>query len=215
MRQSAAARRGRQADQLVEAARRGEPGAFDRLVTRFRPRIYALALHMTGNHSDAEDVTQDAFLKAYRNLPRFEGRSEFFTWLYRIAMNHALDARRKRVRREGLPLDDPRVEPALEADAHGDPARSLELRDTYRRLLLAMDRLSPKLKATVVLTQLQGMSHSEAAVVLGVREGVVAWRLLEARKRLRASMELQQRRPTGRRFAPEVALLRYSLQWPG
>lgn len=205
---SAAQRRAEQANALVDAAKRGEPRAFDRLVLRFRPRIYALALHLSGNKHDADDITQDAFVRAFRNLHKFEGRSEFFTWLYRITLNRALNARRDRLRREGVPLDDPRVEAALGVDANGDPRRTLELRETYTQLLYALDRLSPSLKSTVVLTTLQGLSHREAAVVLNCTEGVVSWRLHEARKRLRKTLEQQHKRRhrQGDTREPPVAL---------
>jgi len=189
----------------VEAAQRGEVRAFDALVRRFRPRIYALALHLSGSPSDADDITQEAFLQAYRHIGSFKGRSEFFTWLYRITMNRAFNVRRGQVRRgAGVPLDDPRIEAALEADAGKDPRRQLELRETYTQLVHAMDALSPTLKGAVVLTQLQGLSQREAAVILETSEGAIAWRLHEARKRLRRELErandtsgvVRTRRPT-------------------
>ena len=73
--------RARHASALVDAAKAGDQRAFAELVQTYRPRIYALALHLTGQHDDAEDITQDAFLKAYTKLDQFEGRSQFFTWL--------------------------------------------------------------------------------------------------------------------------------------
>lgn len=186
--ETAAQRRARDADALVEAARGGDPVAFDRLVRRFRPRIYALALHMSGSASDADDIAQDAFVQAYRHLHQFEGRSHFFTWLYRITMRRALDAQRQR-KHDRVSLDDVRLEAALNIDAQGDPRRELELRETYAALLRALDALSPTLKSAVVLTALQGLSYQEAAVVLGTSEGAVAVRIHEARKLLRASLD--------------------------
>jgi RNA polymerase sigma-70 factor (ECF subfamily) len=193
-----AQRRAAEATHLVEAAKHGDALAFDRLVRRFRPRIHTLALHLSGSPSDADDITQEVFLQAYRHIQDFEGRSEFFTWLYRITLNRALNARRTQGRRPHVPLDDPRVAAALEVDAGSDPRRQLELRETYTHLLRALDALSSPLKSTVVLTTLQGLSHREAAVVLGVSEGVVSWRLHEARKRLHHALERAQRRvPSG------------------
>ena len=203
---TAATRRAEQADALVDAAKRGEPRAFDALVRRFRPRIYALALHLTGDHCDADDITQDAFMRAHANLDRFQGSSEFFTWLYRITMNRALNLKRDGRKRQGVALEDPRVEAALDVDASGDPRRALELRETYTHLLYALDGLSPILKSTVVLTQLQGLSHREAAVVMGTREGVISWRLHEARKQLKKALEQQERqsrRPARARREPQ------------
>jgi RNA polymerase sigma-70 factor (ECF subfamily) len=180
--------RTRQADALVEAARAGDPRAFEGLVKRYRHRIYALALHMTGSPSDADDITQDAFVRAFRHIQRFEGRSEFFTWLYRIALNLALNARRDRARRRTADLDDPRVTVAVAVDSGGDPSRALELRQAYADLVSAFDRLSPLLKTTITLTVMQGLSYPEAAVVLDTNEGTIAWRIHEARKQLRAAL---------------------------
>jgi RNA polymerase sigma-70 factor (ECF subfamily) len=186
--ETVAQRRARDADELVMAAKAGDPAAFDRLVRRFRPRIYALALHLSGSASDADDITQDAFVQAYRRLPQFEGRSQFFTWLYRIAVRRSIDAERER-KRTGPFLEDARVEVALQIDAHGDPGRAVQLRQTYTALLGALDSLSPSLKSAVVLTALQGLSYQEAAVVLGTTEGAIGVRIHEARKQLRAHLE--------------------------
>lgn len=178
----------READELVERARCGDPRAFEALVKRYRHRIFALALHMTGSPSDADDITQDAFVRAFRNVHRFEGRSEFFTWLYRIALNRALNQRRDEKRRRTTDLDDPRVVVAVAVDSGGDPARALELREAYVCLVRAFDRLSPLLKTTVALTTMQGLSYPEAAVVLETTEGTIAWRIHEARKQMREAI---------------------------
>jgi RNA polymerase sigma-70 factor (ECF subfamily) len=169
----------------VARAKRGDSNAFDDLVRKYRPRVYALALHLTGQQSDADDITQDAFLKAYHKLPEFEGRSEFFTWIYRITLHRALNAKRDKNRRRTVPFDDPRLIAAVAVDAQGDPERAAQLRDRYRALLEAFDRLSPLLQTTVVLTTLQGLSYKEAAVVLETTEGTIAWRIHEARRKLR------------------------------
>jgi RNA polymerase sigma-70 factor (ECF subfamily) len=191
---SAAVQRAREADLLVAAARRGDPRAFDALVRRFRPRIYALALHLCRSASDADDIAQDAFVQAYHHIEQFEGRSQFFTWLYRITVNRALNVERQGGRRTGVPLDDVRVEVALKVDAPGDPRLALELRETYVALLAALDALSPALKSAVVLTALQGLSYEEAAVVLGTSEGAIAVRIHEARKQLRTSLKAESLR---------------------
>jgi RNA polymerase sigma-70 factor (ECF subfamily) len=188
--------RAREAQALVDAARGGDPRAFEALVKRYRHRIFALALHMTGSPSDADDITQDAFVRAYRNIHRFEGRSEFFTWLYRIALNRALNVRRDRTRRRTQDLDDPRVTAAVAVDSGGDPHRAMELRQTYAHLVRAFDRLSPLLKTTIALTMMQGLSYPEAAVVLETTEGTIAWRIHEARKQMRAQLEVMLKDPT-------------------
>lgn len=186
--ESPAQRRARVADELVAAAQSGDRAAFDALVRRFRPRIYALALHLSGSASDADDIAQEAFVQAYRRLPQFEGRSQFFTWLYRITVRRAIDAERER-KHGGASLEDARVEVALRVDARGNPSLAIELRQTYAALLGALDSLSPSLKSAVVLTALQGLSYEEAAVVLGTTAGAIAVRIHEARKLLRAHLK--------------------------
>jgi RNA polymerase sigma-70 factor (ECF subfamily) len=193
---TAAQRRARDADLLVERARRGDPSAFDALVRRFRPRIYALALHLTGSASDADDIAQEALVEAYRHVRHFEGRSQFFTWLYRITMNRALNVQRKKKLRNSVPLDDARVEAALAVDAPDDPRLRLSLRETYATLVHALDALSPSLKSAVVLTSLSGLSYDEAAVVLGTSAGAVAVRIHEARKQLRSALNAADKTPS-------------------
>jgi RNA polymerase sigma-70 factor, ECF subfamily len=206
--ESEPARRAREASELVDAARAGDARAFDELVRRYRPRIFALALHLTGRPSDADDITQDAFIKAYSRLQEFEGRSEFFTWLYRIALHRALNVKRDQGRRRAVGLDDPRVTVAVAVDAEGDPRRALELQERYAHLLAAFDRLSPVLRTTVVLTTLQGLSYREAAVVLEASEGTIAWRVHEARKQLRESISKLQTEPASMGFFERARRLR-------
>lgn len=181
--------RAAEANALVAQAKSGDARAFSVLVKRYRSRIYALALHLTGSKDDADDITQDAFLRAYRKLADFEGRSEFFTWLYRIALHRALNVKRDRKRRPTVDIDDARVEIAAQIDSGGDPRRAIELREAYAHLVGALDRLSPVLRTTVVLTTLQGLSHKEAAVVLGTTEGTISWRVHEARAQIRKTLD--------------------------
>jgi RNA polymerase sigma-70 factor (ECF subfamily) len=173
---------------LVDRAKRGDLRAFDELVRRYRPRILALALHLSGSETDAEDIAQDVFLSAFRALPRFEGRSHFFTWVYRMTVNKGLNYKRSASRRRESLDDDTRVERAVAVDAAGDPVRAAELRQTYARLLGALDAMPESMRTSVVLVALQGLSHGEAAVVQGCAPGTVAWHLHEARKRLREAL---------------------------
>src|SRR3954468_971381 len=175
---------GDKTDKLVRRAQSGDRAAFDDLVRRYRARIYALSLHLTGSRSEADDITQDVFTRAYQQLCTFAGRSEFFTWLYRIAVNRSLNARRDTARRRTSGLDDPRVQAAVAVDAYGDPRRAAELRQSYARLIAALDRLLASLRSTVVLVALQGLSHDEAGAVLGCPPGTVGWRLHEGRGRV-------------------------------
>lgn len=182
---------------LVAAAKAGDTRAFEALVTRYRKRIFALALHITGSASEADDITQEVFLKAYRALGDFEGRSQFFTWVYRMTVNRSLNARRDRARRGEDTLEDPRIELAVAVDARSNPSRASELRQTYERLLRALDSLPVDMRTTVILVSLQGLSHGEVAVVQNVSEGTIAWRMHEARRRLHDAMapeKLQRKR---------------------
>ncbi len=183
-----ASQEGATAAALVDRAKAGDDRAFGELVRRYRPRILALTLHLTGSESDAEDVTQEVFLKAFRALDAFEGRSQFFTWVYRMAVNRSLNARRDKKRRREALMEDPRIARAVEVDARGNPARAAELRQTYGRLLEALDKLPGDMRTSVVLVALQGLSHGEAAVVQDCSPGTIAWRIHEARKRLRKSL---------------------------
>ena len=173
---------------LVTEAQAGDQRAFEALVRRYRKRIFALALHITGSASEADDIAQDVFLKAYRALPEFEGRSQFFTWVYRMTVNRSLNSRRDRERRGEDGFDDPRLELAVAVDARGNPGLEAELRQTYARLLRALDALPGDMRTTVILVALQGLSHGEAAVVQKVTEGTIGWRMHEARKRLHEAM---------------------------
>lgn len=176
------------ASALVAAAKGGDQRAFESLVRRYRKRIYALALHMTGSASEADDIAQEVFLKAFRALAQFEGRSQFFTWVYRMTVNRSLNSRRDRARRGEDTIDDPRLELAVAVDARHHPGRAAELRQTYARLLRALDGLPGDMRTTVILVSLQGLSHGEAAVIQKVSDGTIAWRMHEARRRLHEAM---------------------------
>jgi RNA polymerase sigma-70 factor, ECF subfamily len=203
---------------LVEAAKSGDTRAFEALVKRYRKRIYALALHIVGHASEADDIAQDVFLKAYRALGTFEGRSQFFTWVYRMTVNRSLNARRDRARRDehgGLLADgDPRIELAVAVDARDNPSLAAELRQTYARLLRALDSLPADMRTTVILVSLQGLSHGEAGVVQKVSEGTIAWRMHEARRRLHDAMAPSRMKlPRKRELSADLArvLLEYGL----
>lgn len=184
-------------DALVAAARAGNREAFAELVRLHRPRVFALALHLSGNRADADDITQDVFVKALHRIEDFEGRSALFTWLYRITMHRALNFRRDTRRRERtINLNDDRVVFAVAVDAESNPRSALELKETYALLVHALDALSPILRSTVALVALQGLSHKEAAVVLDTNEGTVAWRIHAARDQIRHHIERLTRDPT-------------------
>ncbi len=175
--------------ELVDAARSGDAEAFGLLVRRHQKRIYRLAVHLLRDAAEAEDVTQDTFVRAYGALDRFDGRSEPFTWMYRIAVNLSLNAirSRKKTRRSTTP-DDPRIEGLLveRRGSLSNPSVLSADRELAKALCEGIDELSETLRTTLVLVGVDGLSHAETAEVLGCPEGTVAWRVHEARKKLRA-----------------------------
>jgi RNA polymerase sigma-70 factor (ECF subfamily) len=175
--------------ELVDAARAGDSVAFGALMRRHQRRIYRLAVHLLRDAAEAEDVTQETFVRAYGALDRFDGRSEAFTWIYRIAVNLSLNTiRARKSDRKGVSADDPRLEGALVETRAGSasPQGASESRELGRALCEGMDSLSNTLRTTLILVGVDGLSHAQAGEILGCPEGTVAWRVHEARKKLKA-----------------------------
>jgi len=160
------------------------------LVRRHQRRVYRLAVHLLKSGAEAEDVTQDTFVRAYGALDRFDGRSEPFTWIYRICVNLSLNALRSRKTRRASSPDDPRIEGLLvdNRPAGGSPQRSTSDKQLGRALVEGIDDLSDTLRTTLILVCIDGLSHAEAGQVLGCPEGTIAWRVHEARKKLRGKL---------------------------
>lgn len=178
--------------ELLAAAREGDAQAFGTLVRRYQKRIYRIALHLLRDADDAEDVTQEAFVHAFAALDRFDGRSQPFTWMYRIAVNLSLNAiRARRSRRKAGTLEDPRIEELISSGprASDSPLVAAVDHELARTLCDAIDALSDTLRTTLVLITVDGLSHAEAAEVLGCPEGTVAWRVHEARRKLRGYLD--------------------------
>jgi RNA polymerase sigma-70 factor (ECF subfamily) len=175
--------------ELVDAAREGDGEAFGTLMRRHQRRIYRLAVHLLRDAAEAEDVTQETFVRAYGALARFDGRSEAFTWIYRIAVNLSLNTiRARKSDRKGVSADDPRLEGSLVETRAGSasPQGASESRELGRALCEGLDSLSDTLRTTLILVGVDGLSHTQAGEVLGCPEGTVAWRVHEARKKLKA-----------------------------
>lgn len=172
----------------VERARGGDREAFRILVERHSRNVFRLAFRLTGNESDAEDVVQEAFLKAYRNLPTFESRANFSTWLYRIASNCAYDVLRSRARRPEDPLeaeDEPR--PLHAADPGPDRlAHSAEVRQRAAR---AMARLTPAERTAFVLRHHEGLSIAEIGTALGLDTSAAKHSVFRAVKKMREALQ--------------------------
>lgn len=178
--------------ELVDAARAGDADAFGTLVRRHQKRIYRLAVHLLRDAAEAEDVTQDTFVRAYGALDRFDGRSEPFTWMYRIAVNLSLNAiRARKSNRHSTTPDDPRIEALLveKRGTHADPSVLSSDRQLALALCDGLDELSETLRTTLILVSVDGLSHADASSILGCPEGTIAWRVHEARRKLRAYLE--------------------------
>jgi RNA polymerase sigma-70 factor (ECF subfamily) len=178
--------------ELVDAARAGDAEAFGTFVRRHQKRVYRLAVQMLRNSAEAEDVAQEAFVRAYKALDRFDGRSEPFTWLYRITVNLSLNAiRSRKTSRKATTPDDPRVEGVVveRRPTMSDPGKRAADRQLAMALCDGIDALSDTLRTTLILVVVDGMSHAEAGSVLGCPEGTVAWRVHEARKKLKVYLE--------------------------
>ena len=176
--------------ELLEAAQAGDARAFNALVRMHQRRVYACAVQMLGDGGDADDAVQETFLRAWRAIARFDGRSQLSTWLYRVCVNVCLNHIRKRKRHDASDIGDPRI-PEPKADpTQGvtDPGRVLEARQLQGRIGAALDGLSETLRTTVIMVLVHGMAQKEAAEVLGCSEGTIAWRIHEARRRLRLAL---------------------------
>ena len=175
--------------ELVLRCQAGRHDAYETLVVRYRGRIYAMIVNMTGNDADAWDLSQDVFLKAWKALPRFEARSQFYTWLYRIAHNVTYDWLRKRKIGPGMEFDDALGQtPAAGAMTvplrEVSPDARLGNKETGARIAEALKELSPEHRAVMLLKEVDGLSYQEIADTVGCTIGTVMSRLFYARKRL-------------------------------
>jgi RNA polymerase sigma-70 factor (ECF subfamily) len=174
---------------LVLAAKSGDDEAFRVLCNHYYPNIFRLVVRMTRNNEDAEDVLQEALLKAYCNLQQFRGNSQFYTWLVRITMNEALMKLRKK-RYTQVPLEEVvetekgAVRRELE-DRSNDPERYYAEQELRETLAQAFGSLSPRLCAAFILRNVEEMSMRETAAVLGLSASAVKSRVVRARSRLR------------------------------
>jgi RNA polymerase sigma-70 factor (ECF subfamily) len=167
---------------LVSQTQSGNRDAFSVLVVRYQARVLNLLYRRLGDRETALDVAQEAFLKAYRGLPRFQGEAQFFTWLYRIALNEASNAHRRRERQPRVEADAPDGDRL--PDPH-DSGAALERRDDSRLIQQAMVELGDEYAQAVILRDLDGMSYQEIAEVLQVPLGSVKSRIHRARQTLR------------------------------
>lgn len=177
--------------ELVRRARTGDLRAYDELVKRYQERIYATVYHMTSNHDDANDLAQEAFIKAFQALKSFKGGSSFYTWLYRIAVNKTINFLKQRKNRTHMSLNDLDFNAEHDPDlmaliSDKNPRRDAGLNELQEKLNAALMKLSEPHRLVVVLHDVQGQSHEEIAKVMDCNIGTVRSRLFYARQQMQS-----------------------------
>lgn len=189
----------REGDQLlVERARAGERAAFDELVSKYQRRLMRLLARLLSDQTEAEDVVQDTFIKAYKALPHFRGDAAFYTWLYRIGINTAKNALLNRKRHATGPIEPAvaRAEPPDEDRLRdiNTPESELASKQIAETVNAAMDALPIDLRTTIALREIEGMSYEEISEIMGCPIGTVRSRIFRAReaiaKKLRPLLDL-------------------------
>ncbi len=191
---------------LVHAAKEGDVGAFEQLLRRSQGMVFRVAQHITGSREDAEEVVQEAFLKAFQNLERFEERSRFSTWVTRITVNTALMRIRSRRGHEAVPLheedpDDPSALAEEVADWRPDPEQLYSRNELRAILARALAGLPQHYSTVFLLRDVEGFSTAETAEALGLSVTAVKARLLRARLQLRQRLDPYFRREALKRHA--------------
>jgi RNA polymerase sigma-70 factor (ECF subfamily) len=166
--------------------RYGDPEAFEEIYQRFEQMVFGLALRMSGDREEAADLTQETFLRVFRHLGGFRGRSSLKTWVYRITLNCCRSKLRRRSRR---PSQEPPEHLEELADHRADPEERTLSHDLGRQLAAAIASLPLAFREAVVLRDVQGLSYGEIGDVLGLRIGTVRSRIARGRERLRGLLE--------------------------
>ena len=175
---------------LIENLREGDMTALAILVEKYKRLVYRIAIQITRNHEDADDVMQDTFLKVYESIHSFRKEATFETWLYRIVVNHAMNVVKRRKRRRETSLSatsEMEIRPDLRrtADLANNPQLNAEKEELQKWVTQAVDSLPVKHRTVVILHEFEGLTHLEIASILNCSEGTVRSRLHYARKRLR------------------------------
>lgn len=184
---------------LIEQCLAGDSDALERLIIKYKDRLYNIILRICGNTEDAAELTQDVFVKIIENLHRFQGKSSFYTWIFRIAVNLTLNFRRRQVRIDTASLDDElggnseQAKTALRyylADnTVRDPAEIAQSKEQVELIIRAINDLDTDHKAIIILRDIEGMDYAQIAYVMGIELGTVKSRLARARANLRDNLE--------------------------
>jgi RNA polymerase sigma-70 factor (ECF subfamily) len=174
-------------EKLVEQAKQGDREAYSELVRRYRQRIYQTIYRFTQNHSDTDDLAQETFLQGYKALNHFRQKSGFYTWIFRVAVNQALNFLKKRKKERGREEYEENLL-GLEQSPISSPESVSVTREFGERLNEAVDSLPLPYRSSFILVAFQGMTHGEAARILGCSENTVSWRMHRARKMLQARL---------------------------
>lgn len=179
---------------LVSRAKNGDTRAFDALILKYGDKLFGLVYSMTSHKEDTHDLLQEIFAKAYQSLPKFKGKSTFYTWIYQIATNRTLNFLKKRKKRFGVSLDN--MESAVQQDpalidtaATSNPERQTSINELQQKLNEAMMKLSEPHRMVVTLFDIQGMSHKEIAAILNSSEGTIRSRLHYAHLQLQSTLQ--------------------------
>ena len=173
--------------ELAERHRYGDEAAFEEVYTRYAPMVYAVCIRMSGESSRAQDLSQEVFLRVFRSLGRFRGRSSLRTWIYRVAINHCRSSLgRRRLRTESL---DDGASIAKVADSGRGPEDMTVAKDTGRVVAEALLELPGRFREAVVLRDLEDLTYREIASILGIRLVTVRSRISRGRDRLRVLLE--------------------------
>ena len=181
--------------EYIEKSRQGDMQAFEQLVILYENKILNYCYRMLGNRTDAEDATQEVFVKLFRFLDSFTGQSAFSTWLFKIASNVCLDFLRKhkRQRTETVSLHQQNAEGEeflLNVEDTGpSPYDTMQQREAHRALASALDNMSQEQRQVIVLRDIEGLSYEEIARIIGVAEGTVKSRINRARQQLKKLLE--------------------------
>jgi len=179
--------------ELIIRAQKGDQAAFRKLVERHQRRAFAIALGLVRDENDARELVQDAFLRVYRGLNTFQGGSSFFTWLYRIVTNLAIDLMRKPGRRDaelvdGQAIDEDADFPLVARIDGADPLDVVRRREIAGRIQTALDALPPYHRGVILMREVEGMSYEEMAQAMGVSKGTIMSRLFHARQKLQRAL---------------------------